>query len=113
MVLNYIETLGQSEDLSLKSLSLKTVFLLAITHPSRSVDLMYSEHIKNIVPLKWGLIPTKFPSKTVTPREIHRVLLLSLLRYKQDSMSSQYPSCVLRTNSPSTPRGGKIIHIIH
>ena len=39
MVLNYIETLGQSEDLSLKFLSLKTVFLLAITRPSRSVDL--------------------------------------------------------------------------
>ena len=38
-VLNYIETLGQSDDLSLKLLSLKTVFLLAITHPSRTTDL--------------------------------------------------------------------------
>ena len=39
-VLNYIETLGHSEDLSLKQLhvSFKTVFLLAITRPSRSVD---------------------------------------------------------------------------
>ena len=38
-MLNYIETLGHSTDLSLKLLSLKTVFLLAITRPSRSVDL--------------------------------------------------------------------------
>ena len=38
-MLNYIETLGHSIDLSLKLLSLKTVFLLAITRPSRSVDL--------------------------------------------------------------------------
>ena len=33
------ESLGQSESLSLKALSLKTVFLLAITRPSRSADL--------------------------------------------------------------------------
>ena len=39
MVLNYIESLGCSEELSLKLLTFKTVFLLAITRPSRSVDL--------------------------------------------------------------------------
>ena len=40
LVLNYIESLGESDKLSLKSLSLKTVFLFAITCPSRSVDLI-------------------------------------------------------------------------
>ena len=38
-VLSHLESLGQSESLSLKALSLKTVFLLAITRPSRSADL--------------------------------------------------------------------------
>ena len=38
-VLNYIESLGCSEELSLKLLTYKTVFLLAITRPSRSIDL--------------------------------------------------------------------------
>ena len=39
VVLSHIETLGQSGDLSLKQLSLKAVFLLAVTCPSRTVDL--------------------------------------------------------------------------
>ena len=38
-VLSHLESLGQSESLSLKALSFKTVFLLAITRPSRSADL--------------------------------------------------------------------------
>ena len=38
-VLSHLESLGQSESLSLKALSLKMVFLLAITRPSRSADL--------------------------------------------------------------------------
>ena len=38
-VLNHIETLGPTANLSLKALTLKTVFLLAITRPSRSTDL--------------------------------------------------------------------------
>ena len=38
-VLNYIELLGSSEDLPLKLLTYKTAFLLAITRPSRSIDL--------------------------------------------------------------------------
>ena len=38
-VLNYIESMGRSKDLELKHLTLKTVFLLAITRPSRSADL--------------------------------------------------------------------------
>ena len=39
IILNYLESCGQSENLSLKLLTLKTVFLLAITRPSRSADL--------------------------------------------------------------------------
>ena len=38
-VLNYLGALGKAETLSLKHLSLKTVFLLAVTRPSRSADL--------------------------------------------------------------------------
>ena len=38
-VLNHMESLGQSESLPLKAVTLKTVFLLAITRPSRSADL--------------------------------------------------------------------------
>ena len=38
-VLNYLDFQGQSESLPLKALTLKTVFLLAITRPSRSADL--------------------------------------------------------------------------
>ena len=38
-VLNYIKSLGCPEELSLKLLTYKTVFLLAITRPSRSIDL--------------------------------------------------------------------------
>ena len=34
-ILDYIESLGPSEDLSIKLLTFKTVFLLAITRPSR------------------------------------------------------------------------------
>uniref|UniRef100_A0A1X7UF04 Core-binding (CB) domain-containing protein n=1 Tax=Amphimedon queenslandica TaxID=400682 RepID=A0A1X7UF04_AMPQE len=40
-VLRYLESLGPSTNLSLKLLSLKTVFLMAITRPSRSVDLAH------------------------------------------------------------------------
>ena len=38
-VLNFIETLGDLENLLLKHLTWKTVFLLAVTRPSRSADL--------------------------------------------------------------------------
>ena len=38
-VLNYLQSQGQSETLSLKMLTLKSVFLLAITRPARSADL--------------------------------------------------------------------------
>ena len=34
-VLNYIESMGRSKDMELKHVTLKTVFLLAITRPSR------------------------------------------------------------------------------
>ena len=37
--LNYLKSCGQSDTLPLKLLTLKTVFLLAITRPSRSADL--------------------------------------------------------------------------
>ena len=40
-VLSYLESLGPSTNLSLKLLSLKTVFLMAITRPSRSIDLAH------------------------------------------------------------------------
>ena len=39
LVLNFLQTQGKSETLSLKMLTLKNVFLLAITRPSRSADL--------------------------------------------------------------------------
>ena len=39
VVLDYLGRLGNTESLSLKLLSFKTVFLLAITRPSRSADL--------------------------------------------------------------------------
>ena len=38
-LLNYVESCGQSDYLPLKLLTLKTVFLLAITWPSKSADL--------------------------------------------------------------------------
>ena len=37
--LNYLESLGETKNLTLKLLTMKTVFLLAITSPSRSADL--------------------------------------------------------------------------
>ena len=37
--LNYLESLGETKNLTLKLLTMKTVFLLAITRPSRSADL--------------------------------------------------------------------------
>ena len=40
-VLSYLESLSPSSNLSLKLLTLKTVFLMAITRPSRSVDLAH------------------------------------------------------------------------
>ena len=39
-VLNYIESLGSSESLSLRDLSWKLAMLLALTRPSRSADLV-------------------------------------------------------------------------
>ena len=39
LVLNFLQTQGKSETLPLKMLTLKNVFLLAITRPSRSADL--------------------------------------------------------------------------
>ena len=39
LVLNFLQTKGKSETLPLKMLTLKIVFLLAITRPSRSADL--------------------------------------------------------------------------
>ena len=39
IVLNFLQALGKSETLPLKTLTLKMVFLLAITRPSRSADL--------------------------------------------------------------------------
>jgi hypothetical protein len=41
-VLNYWETRGESHQIPLKLLSEKTVFLLAVTRPSRSADLFIS-----------------------------------------------------------------------
>ena len=38
-VLNYLESLGKNDALSLKQLTLKTAFLMAITRPSRTADL--------------------------------------------------------------------------
>ena len=38
-VLNHMESLGKSESLPSKAVTLKTVFLLAITRPSRLADL--------------------------------------------------------------------------
>ena len=38
-ILNYLETLGDNDKLSLTQLTWKTVMLLALTHPSRSGDL--------------------------------------------------------------------------
>ena len=43
LVLNFIETRGKNNNLSLKMLTSKTVFLLAITRPSRSADLSQLE----------------------------------------------------------------------
>ena len=39
IVLNYLESLGNNDTLSLKQLTLKTAFLMAITRPSRTADL--------------------------------------------------------------------------
>ena len=39
LVLNFLQTQGESETLPLKTLMLKNVFLVAITRPSRSADL--------------------------------------------------------------------------
>ena len=39
VVTNHIESLGDSQDLTLEDLTLKVVALLALTRPSRSVDL--------------------------------------------------------------------------
>ena len=39
VVLQYIKRLGQNSSLTLKQLTLKTAMLLALTRPSRSVDL--------------------------------------------------------------------------
>ena len=39
LVLNFLQTQGESETLPLKMLTLQNVFLLAITRPSRSADL--------------------------------------------------------------------------
>ena len=45
-VLNYIDALGDSGSLPLKQLSWKTAFLLAITQPSRSVDLSHLDRTR-------------------------------------------------------------------
>ena len=37
--LNHLESLGETKNLTLKLLTMKTVFLLAITRPSKSADL--------------------------------------------------------------------------
>ena len=39
VVLDYLQSLGENESLSLKQLTWKTVMLLALTKPSRSADL--------------------------------------------------------------------------
>ena len=39
VVLDHIESMGRTSTLSQKILTWKTVFLLAVTHPSRSADL--------------------------------------------------------------------------
>ena len=39
IVLHYLKSLGSNESLSLRSLTLKSVMLLALTRPARSVDL--------------------------------------------------------------------------
>ena len=38
-VINYLKSLGNNENLTLRQLTLKTVMLLALTRPSRSADL--------------------------------------------------------------------------
>ena len=43
VVLDYLESLGQNDTLSLKHLSWKTAMLLALTRPSRSADLAQLE----------------------------------------------------------------------
>ena len=47
-MLDYLESLGQSKELPLKCLTLKTVFLLVITRPSRSADIaqLYTKRMK-------------------------------------------------------------------
>ena len=47
-ILNYTESLGRSQDLELKHLTLKTEFLLAIIRPSRSADLTNLEEVKRM-----------------------------------------------------------------
>ena len=47
-ILNYTESLGRSQDLELKHLTLKTEFLLAIIRPSRSADLTNPEEVKRM-----------------------------------------------------------------
>ena len=65
-VLNYIETLGHSEDLSLKQLSFKTVFLLAITRLSRSVDLCSLDTSRmQSLPNDISFLPSSLPSNHV------------------------------------------------
>ena len=46
IVLNYLESLGNNDTLSLKQLTLKTAFLMAITRPSRDsrfISIGYSK----------------------------------------------------------------------
>ena len=49
VILDYLESCGQSENLTLKLLTLKTTFLFAFTRPSRSADLSQL----NMTRMKW------------------------------------------------------------
>ena len=78
-VLNHLECLGQSESLPLKAVTLKTVFLLAITRPSRSTDLSQLDTSRM---RSGGNGITFLPSvlaKKIKARKANRILLLPIL----------------------------------
>ena len=93
-VLNYLKSCGQSGTLPLKLLIRKTVFLLAITRPSRSADLSQLD-VMRMRSRNNGIsfLPSTLAKQLIMPRKSNRVVFLSLLT-KHHSLSSEYPQKV-------------------
>ena len=110
-VLNHLEFLSQPEDLSLKSLTLRTVFLMVITRPSRSADLTHL-NMKRMRDWKLrGFLPSTVAK--VTPRDKNSRVFLPLLSKKQEYLPSKLNKLLLGQNGAAKGWRTKAIPVLH